>query len=422
MMHCEEILQFVKEHRGEDPARLRLKYHGDPRPWLPSAIYNIAALKNRRKFILRDGADLTPDIIPLEIPAQQSTSANIALLHANLAGNARSVLDMTFGLGMDARLMAMDPQRRILGFDLQPELAEAAAYNFRNFPNVEVRCGDSVEYLRSSGNFDLIFVDPARRGDAGRRLFNLHDCQPDLIEILPLLRSHGKLTMAKLSPMLDVTQTLRDLPGISDLHIVEESGECKELLAIIGPSLSVGSSTSAGSSTSVETPEPLIVIDRLTPEGLQQFSFTQSEERSVDNSVTLLGRIPRAGEYLHEPSAATMKAAPFGLLATRFPCKTLAPNSHIYISDSEIPGFPGNGYRIEAAFPLTSSNIKRITRNVKQADVAVRNLKGFTADGLAKKMRLKPGGSKRILGTTVETPTGPCPLLLILEKFIILNS
>lgn len=227
-----EYLDFVKANAGEDPARLRLRHHGDTRPWIRYAIDNISALKKSRKFKLAEDSDLTPSVIPLEVSAQQATSARIALLHANLARNASSVLDMTFGLGMDARMMAMDPTRRILGFDLREELVAAAKVNFLGFPNVEVRLGDSVEYLRGYDGpaYDLVFIDPARRGCEGQRLYNLHDCQPDLIEILPLIQRKSCRLMAKLSPMLDVTQTLRDLPGISQLHIVEEGNECKELL------------------------------------------------------------------------------------------------------------------------------------------------------------------------------------------------
>lgn len=418
-MEYEEIRRFVEEHNGEDAAKLRLKYHGDQRSWIPLAINNVAALKGKKKFMLGDGADLTPDIIPLEVSAQQSTSAKIAFLHSQLAGDAKFILDMTFGLGMDARLMASDPRRQILGFDLRPELAQAAAYNFRAFPNVEVREGDSVEFLRNyrEAPFELIFIDPARRGDAGQRLFNLHDCQPDLIELLPLIRQQSHRLMAKLSPMLDVTQTIRDLPGVKELHIVEENGECKELLAIVD-----------FTNDRLPDEEPLIVVDRITPSGDQRFAFRQSEERkaasgSEEGALTgasgqnlISDKMPQRGDLLYEPSAATMKAAPFGLLTKKFGCRALAANSHIYISKEKIADFPGIGYMIAEAYPLTSSNIKKIARTIKQADVAVRNLKGFTADGLAKKMRIKPGGSLRILGTTVDTSAGSQPILLVLSK------
>ncbi len=411
-----EYLDFVKANAGEDPARLRLRHHGDTRPWIRYAIDNISALKKSRKFKLAEDSDLTPSVIPIEVSAQQATSARIALLHANLARNASSVLDMTFGLGMDARLMAMDPTRRILGFDLREELVAAAKVNFLGFPNVEVRLGDSVEYLRGYDGpaYDLVFIDPARRGCEGQRLYNLHDCQPDLIEILPLIQRKSCSLMAKLSPMLDVTQTLRDLPGISQLHIVEEGNECKELLAIVD-------------FTKDAATAPGIVIDRLVKGELRQFSFTLPEERAecqdAEERRPLLDHMPKAGDCLFEPSAATMKAAPFNLLSRRFPVTALHPNTHLYLLSAATgddqrqaaEDFPGNKYVIEQAVPLTSSNLKLMARSVDKADIVVRNLKGFTSDSLRKRLKIKPGGDLRLYALTVESANGDTPMLLLVR-------
>lgn len=404
MLFTQEYTDFVRENAAADPSTLRLRHHGDTRPWIPLAINNIAALKKKRKFQLDGEVDLTPAVIPLEVSAQQATSAHIALLHANLAGNALNVLDMTFGLGMDARLMAMDAQRRILGFDLREELVEAAKVNFKDFPNVEIRQGDSVKFLEGYNGepFDLIFIDPARRGDEGQRLYNLHDCQPDLTEILPLIRRHSHKLMAKLSPMLDVTQTIRDLPGISSLHIVEEGGECKELLAIVD--------------FTHDSRRTEIVIDRLAGGKLHRFTFTRDEEREASasaSSTQIQRHLPKVGEFLLEPSAAAMKAAPFNLLASRLSAPPLHPNTHLYISPAPVEDFPGASHEIVGVFPLSSSNIKRMGSHVKKADIAVRNLKGFTPDNLRKRMKIAQGGDHRLYAVTAATPEGDIPLLIL---------
>lgn len=417
MEFTQEYLDFVRENAAADPATLRLRFHKDPRPWLPLAINNIAALKKSRKFRLTDEVDLTPEVMPFEVSAQQATSARIALLHANLAGSASTVLDMTFGLGMDARLLAMNPERKILGFDLREELADAAKVNFRNFPGVEVRCGDSVAFLENySGQpFDLIFIDPARRGNEGERLYNLHDCQPDLIRILPIIKRHSRRLMAKLSPMLDVTQTLRDIPGITSMHIVEEGNECKELLAIVD--------------FTKEIAVPEIIIDRFSKGEHHRFSFTLPEEKDCQSSTdnekpsAVLNRMPAVGEYLLEPSAATMKAAPFNLLARRFAAPMLHPNTHLYISPADSGGqlptavrdFPGNAYEIVEALPFTSSNLKKTARSVEKADIVVRNLKGFTSEELRRRLKTKPGGELRIYAVNIATPQGDTPVLLLVR-------
>lgn len=401
MVFDSEYLDFVSKHRTDDPVKLRLRYHADPRSWIPMAINNIAALKKSRKFKLSPDCDLTPRVIPLEVSAQQSTSAPVALLHANLAGNAMSVLDMTFGLGMDAALLCRTPQRHILGFDLREELVSAAQVNFADNAEVEVRQGDSVEFLRNySGEpFDLIFIDPARRGEEGQRLYNLHDCQPDLTELLPLFGATARRVMAKLSPMLDITQTIRDLRGITGLHIVEENGECKELLAIITPGSHIDSPD--------DTP---LVIDRLTKNGLSQFSFTRREEKSA--SPKILSRIPRPGEYLYDPSAATMKAAPFNLLSAGSEISALHPNTHLYVG-SLTENFPGTRYQITDAMPLTSANLKKLARDIDKADISTRNLKGFTPEILRKRLKIKPGDDIKIYAATAALPDGDAPLIII---------
>lgn len=419
-----EYFEFVEKNAKIDPSTLRLRYHGDPRCWIPYAINNIEALRNRRKFILADGADLTPRVIPSQISAQQASSANVALLHSNLAGNALRILDMTFGIGMDARLMALHPYRTILGFDLQEALVDAAQINFADLKNVEVRMADSVEFLREYDGepFDLIFIDPARRGESGQRLYNLHDCTPDLIELLPLLRSKCRRLMAKLSPMLDVTQTIRDLPGITALHIVEEAGECKELLAIVAGNCdavndvcSGVAATADGASESV----PEICIDRLLPGGLQRFRFTLPEE--AEAQPMLLGRAPRKGELLLEPSPAAMKAGAFNLYSSRFNAAKLHPNTNLYVpldndSDTLSKDFPGTIFLLVDVYPLTSSNLKTLGKKLSPINITSRNLPSFPPELLAKKMKIKQGGSRRLFAVSISTPSGTEPYLLVASK------
>lgn len=439
----QEYFTFVKEHLADDPASLRLRFHGDSREWIAPAIGNIAALKKGGKFKIGD-KDFTPRVIPVELSAQQATSARVANLHATLAAEIfwkdplpLHILDMTLGLGMDARmLLAKFSDATLKAFDLNPLLVDAARVNFVeeaasvNFteesPRVDIECADSVEYLRNlpeSERFDLIFIDPARRGDSGQRLFNLHDCQPDLIDLLPLLRRHTSFVMAKLSPMLDVTQTLRDLPCTRELHIVEESGECKEILALID------------FTPSTPLSDIKIIIDRFSGNRYQDFAFTQAEEAAAAEDMRsashYLGRLPRRGEILLEPSAAAMKAAPFALLASRFGIAPLHPNTHLYVATdttTALSDFPGTQYMVEAAWPFSSSVLKRLPALASEAyfpenpgrqvkvDIAVRNLKGFTPEILRRKTRLKPGDDMRLYGATLATPSGDKPALILTRR------
>ena len=123
----QEYFTFVKEHLADDPASLRLRFHGDSREWIAPAIGNIAALKKGGKFKIGD-KDFTPRVIPVELSAQQATSARVANLHATLAAEMfwkdplpLHILDMTLGLGMDARmLLAKFSDATLKAFDLNP--------------------------------------------------------------------------------------------------------------------------------------------------------------------------------------------------------------------------------------------------------------------------------------------------------------
>ena len=89
------------------------------------------------------------------------------------------------------------------------------AYNLAFLtPNVTVVNANSVEYLDNldaDKKFDAIFIDPARRGEDGRRLYSFADCLPNVVELLPVIEQHCSCLYIQASPMLDVTQSMRDL-------------------------------------------------------------------------------------------------------------------------------------------------------------------------------------------------------------------
>lgn len=376
----EEYFSFVAENRERDPKALRLKYHGDSREWMPLALNHIEGLRKcGKKFIDADGKDFTPRVIARPLSVEQATSAQIGKLHDRLAAGAVTVLDMTCGLGLDSRFISRG--RRLISIEMDAALAEAARANFADDSNIEVICADSTAWLAEYEGepFDLVFIDPARRGDGNKRLFNISDCAPDVKALLPLLRKKAKRVMVKLSPMLDVTQTLRDLPDTSELHIVEERGDCRELLAVLDFEKSVCS--------------PAIFIHCEAVE----FAFTADEESEAAPGCAL----PLPGMWLCEPGPAAMKSGAFNTIAWRLGLHPLHRNTHVYVSETMPEGFPGKCREIEAVYPLASSTLKTIGKSIARADVAIRNLPQFTPEILAKRLGIKPGGDKRVIGCTV---------------------
>lgn len=377
-----EFWNWVGKHRSQDTARLRLARKPDSPEWIEDAISQIENERRARsKFGTTDATRLIPKLMPIGISVEQASSARVARLHYDLSGLKPGVparvLDMTCGLGVDASFLASDSATKLTALDLDAKIAAVAKANFKSRPNIEIIHGDSVEYLRESNEtFDLIFIDPARRDSTGGRVYNLHDCTPDVTTLLPLMLSHARRVMIKMSPMLDVTQTLRDLRHVRNLCVVDERGECRELLAIIDRDT---------------TAEPVITA---WSDGIS-FSFTPSDE----TNATAVTAIPAPGNCLLEPSPALMKAAPFRLLCSRFNAAMIHPNTHLYLSAHRPGSFPGRINTISEILPFSSSNIRHIARRHLSADVAVRNFP-VTADVLRSRLGIRKSGATRIMGIT----------------------
>lgn len=324
--------------------------------------------------------------------AEQCTSDMLADFHAGLVDDCASVLDMTCGLGIDTFHIARKASS-VTAIELNPDTAEAAAHNAKalSLSNVAIVHGDSTSYLKECDKrFDTIFIDPARRGDAGQRLFALSDCRPDVTALLPDISAHCRKLIVKASPMLDVTHTLRELPMTRDIYIVGNTRECKELVSVVD-----------------FTNDTNDVTIHAWTSG-DDFSYTPSQE----SEATVEFGTPEDGWYLYEPYPAVMKCAPYKLLSSRFGVKKLHPNTHLYTSSSPVDMFPGERWKIERVIPFASSELKRFSRKYPQINVAVRNF-GWSADKLKAKLKVKDGGDKRLIGATL---TGDIKIMLVLCK------
>ncbi|MCM1448952.1 MAG: class I SAM-dependent methyltransferase [Clostridiales bacterium] len=382
----DEFWDWVEAHLNDDPTKLRLSKK-NKLPWLDDAISHIEnRQRSKTKFSSEDPLDqkLIPRLMPIALSTEQATSVSVAKLHRSIAHlpSQAKVLDMTCGLGVDASFLASMPDTRLTAFDLDPKIAAVAQWNFRERSNITVSAGDSVQFLSDTDrHYDLIFIDPARRNSTGGRVYNLHDCAPDVTVLLPLMKSKASRIMIKMSPMLDITQSLRDLPGTSQLWIVEERNECREILAVID---------SAKTDNHIET--SIMVHCSATGE---PFTFSLREE----NESTARMAMPHDGDYLLEPSPAIMKAAPFKLLCSRYDISMIHSNTHLYTATEPKNGFPGKSYMIEKVMPYSSAVLKKLSRLKLEANVAVRNFP-ISAEALKTRLGIKKSGDTRIMGIT----------------------
>lgn len=331
-------------------------------------------------------------LFPTALSVEQSTSERLARFHAELVSKGESVVDLTAGLGIDAMAIARVASS-VTAVDVNPQVAAALAYNaaITGHDNIDVRNEDCALFLAGmEGCEDVAFIDPARRGADGGRLFALADCNPDVIALLPQIKSHFKRLIVKASPMIDISATMRELPQAIRLITLGTRAECKELVAVVD----FGNDTASNDEVIIEA------VTMLADGTDSRFRFTRREEAGA---VVEYGS-PVVGDKLFIPYPATIKAAPFKLLSERFATHKLSGNTHLYFADGERDAFPGETFTVIESLPYASSVIKRFAPHYPHISVAVRNF-SMTADALRAKLRVKDGGDKRVIGATLADGT-----------------
>ena len=260
--------------------------------------------------------------------------------------------------------------------------------------DISIHNSTAEEFLETAGEYDLIFLDPARRDSHGGKVFRLEDCTPNVVELLPTLLRHGKQIMLKLSPMLDLTQAVRELSAVSiqpgqtcvrhqpsdivwDVHVVAIKNEVKEVLVVSRLSME-------------DRPQTITCIDLVEPE--KAFVFTKEQETNCPLAIN-----PSPFAFIYEPNAAILKAGAYKLVGARYGLQKLDVNTHLYTSERLVTDFPGRKWKIEQVV----RDRKDLPAELKQANVLTRNYP-MTPEQLKKKLHLRDGGTAYLIGARIQ--------------------
>lgn len=381
-----QTAEFIRQNKDTDMHTLAFKKNKDVD--MSVALEQIAGYQKAHKKLPQWHA--TDGILyPPPISMEQCSSERTALYKASLLGNTAdsTIADLTGGFGVDFSYMARGCAKAIY-VERQERLCQIARHNFKllGLENTQIVCADSEHYIDEMPCVDIIFLDPARRNINGGRTFAISDCTPDAITLLPRLLGKSSKTIIKLSPMLDWHKAVDDFKGhVAEVHIVAVNNECKELLLILTPNITV---------------TPKIVCRNNDDE----FSYYSNNDNiAIPNSdiVSPIYNIIRCNDYLLVPNAAIMKAGCFRQLTAAFGIAPISDNSHLFISPVPIETFPGNHYRITAITSMNKKELKLTIGNIKQANIAVRNFPMSVAE-LRKRLKIKDGGNTFIFATTLR--------------------
>lgn len=385
-----KTLQFIIEHDGEDVTKFLLSSGKFPGVDIPLAARCIEArrkIKTKIPVFWDEPSLLYPDTLALE----QCSSQTSAEYKAALIPEGSTVADLTGGLGVDSFFLSRRASE-LHYFERKPHLAEAAAANFATLGALNIRCHTAELTLSdiASPDFpkaDVIFIDPARRDKSGGRVYSVADCEPNLVEWRePLLAKAGEI-MAKISPMADISQVLRELPGIREIHIISVDHECKELLLRI---------------TGQNVVEPRIITANLTKDGAQHFEFTGAEESGAEADYIEPASIVNycQGEcYLYEPNKSITKGGAFKLVSQKFGVGKVSPATHLYFSESHKSDFPGKCFRVIEGAPFNKRTLGEWKKKYPRASVTAKNFP-ISSEDLAKRLGTKEDDRLHIFGFT----------------------
>lgn len=355
-------------------------------------------------------------------------------------------VDLTGGFGVDFSYIASRLGVKSMYVERQTHLCEAAKENFGRLglKNAIVKNGDGIEVLHSFASkkeaaasdslgiiydqplsllktnlgLKLIFIDPARRDDAGNKVVSLKDCTPDVTLLQEEMLSKADYVIIKLSPMLDWHRAVSELNCVKEVHIISVNNECKELLLVLSARNKGGNVGSNSFPVQDNGSVLLSVEDFGHPGNLRIYSINDSQSFVCDememeeSSVKIAPSTFEEMQYLYEPNASLMKAGCFSILSKRYGAKMLSKNSHLFVSRDLIAAFPGRSFRIIAISSFNKKELKRHLSGITKANIATRNFPLPVAE-LRKRLKLKDGGETYIFATTLSDESH---VLVITEK------
>ena len=322
------------------------------------------------------------------------------------------IADLTGGMGVDAWAFSSVAEE-VLYNEMQEELMEATRLNFRELgvENVRFSCKKvevgKVREVLDGFEPDIVFLDPARRGEDGRKVFLIEECQPDVAGLLPELFGVSRFVMVKLSPMADITMACKRLSHVKEVHVVAAGGECKELLFVMDREWEGEHTVFV-----VENGSVMEIPGQAGNDGKGQAGNDCGRHGRPDRP----SEIPCAGSVLFEPGKALAKAGAFEL-PCRFGLTKLGVHTHLYTGEAVPEGLEpfGKWFEVVEVLPLNNRTMKEAGKRWPQAEVTARNVP-MTSDLLRKKVGCASGGDIHLFGVRVDAAADTGNYLIVTKK------
>lgn len=362
-----EVQDFIRVNENADCHALLLK----PSPFegvgMHSIVEQIVGRKVSEKkipFLLKQNI-----IFPPKINLEQASSQVTAEYKSDFF-SGKKFLDITSGFGVDAYFLSKNFTEATL-VEQNQELMEIVRHNWEVLGRKAefVNCELEVFLKKNQQKYDLIYIDPARRGVHQKRVFLLEDLSPDITVIQHKLFEISDKILIKLSPLIDIKYLLSVLKNISEIKIIAVRNDVKEILVLLDIHHDGDVMVSA---VNLETNDP-------------EFVFEISENK---RNIALYDEVKN---YLYIPNNAVLKTGAFELLSQKLNLSKLHPNTHFYTSDERLESFPGRVLRVEE---IKAGSI----RKGEAFNIVAKNYP-LKPDEIKKKYKIKDGGMRYLIFT-----------------------
>ncbi|WP_439130974.1 class I SAM-dependent methyltransferase [Polaribacter sp.] len=306
----------------------------------------------------------------------EQTSSEITAKYKSSLVSGDYIIDITGGFGVDCYHFSKQ-FKQVTHCEINKELSTIVNHNYQqlNVDNIKTIAGNGFDYLKQTQkNFDCIYIDPSRRNDVKGKVFLLKDCQPYVPPKIDFFFTKANYILIKVSPILDISNTINDLKNVKEIHIVALNNEVKELLFLLEKEYNE---------------EVKIKTINFQKQTTQKFEFNLKEKVESNYSIPLT--------YLYEPNVAILKSGGFHQISKQLNVFKLHQHSHLYTSE-EIINFPGRAFKILETIPYDKKRLKRLLPN-KKANVTVRNFSKTVAQ-FRKETKINDGGEIYIFLTT----------------------
>ena len=371
---------FIREHLHDDVHQLSLQAKRYPDLDMNFVIRQISG---RQKIRYKVPSFYQSDelIYPPALSLEQASSEITAQYKASLCAG-ETFVDLTGGFGIDCFFISRKFEKAVY-VEKQKNLCEIAQHNFTALQtdNIIIVNDEAENYLQKMEAVDCIYIDPARRSGSGKKLVFLNDCEPNVQMLAPKLLEKAERVLIKLSPMLDISSAVNEIPQITEIHILAIENDCKEILLVLQKE---------------KTDDIKIrTVNFLKNGEAQIFEYQLAQEASTNATYT-----DKLKKYLYEPNAAVMKSGGFKMLSQYYNVEKLHPNTHLYTSSEYISDFCGRVFEVADIWNNSKKDREKRAEKIQKANITVRNYP-IGATELRKKLKLSDGGDCYLFACTL---------------------